>query len=1091
MADPTQRELEALSVPSDGSFRTRAAELLTGKAPPGVAPRGVAQGAINPITGLPEEVETLSTAGEPTVGEMGTEVGYGLLEGMTRTAPATTGGIVGFRTGMAMSRLMGPYAPLGVAGATVAGIGVGSLLGDNFDVKYPGVPRQDLVPYREGGKTWGDTIALAPIAFNIPVTQAERLSSAIRLVEPTAKKFGMAGAASASRFFTDVIAGMGRTAQAYPKSFLAAEVTSGAGAGLGGGMAESYAPGEPGTRLTSEIVGGVLAPSRLFIHVGSAKNLLGNIAAGFSKDAREVRAANKLYSILQDSGEDIDKVIRALEANVPAGATPTAAQKTGVRSLSILENTLARENAKYGGEIADQANKTLTAYQLLARNLDAIGTPQSLRAAAQLRQEAFNAMLDNRQGIALANAAQKIKAISKDTPEARQQIGEIVRDATYESLSDARKHERFLWDSAVNSLRTPTVVTTTERVPSKILGPGGKPLTTTREVSRVKYPTITPNSTGQKFLEEVLELDQTIYRNTVPKIVKDVMARIGVDDKAIALYRQGPYSVEFAETKKIPASFMPKMREIEIPDLINLRSNLLELSRNAAIKGDNNEARFYGNIANSMLDDLSKVKSTKLDEARDFSRTLNDYFTRSFAGKLLRKDSTGAMAYPPEVLVQRAYGAENDIVAQRMIDIENAVSMLGREYTDAVNKFGARSTQAQALKPLADLSADRVISIRDAHERVLRLAAAETIDPNTGRVSASRLARFVEKRRPLLDKLQITSDLTDVVKAENALKATMAGNSFMQKSLRDQTAFAQVLKFESPTMAIADALNSKTPVQAFSRITQLAKAGGPDASAGLKSSLYDYAFTKAGGDKGFSPQAFEDAFFKPIARGQPSIYNIMRSQGLMTLSEGKNLKRIIDPMLNVEKAIGDRRLLEGVIQGADAATELALRVVGARIGTTVSSGGPGSLIAASAGSKYMRQIFDKSPMLMVRGIIEESTKDPQMMALLLRKGVTEGEKLRLAQQMHSYLGAAGLNYERFTEPAPEPTVQAPAPVRSVTPRRQPATAPTRGVPGLNLGGAGPATLGPQPGAGGGAPAPAGSSSREALKRLFPFDTTLQ
>jgi hypothetical protein len=131
----------------------------------------------------------------------------------------------------------------------------------------------------------------------------------------------------------------------------------------------------------------------------------------------------------------------------------------------------------------------------------------------------------------------------------------------------------------------------------------------------------------------------------------------------------------------------------------------------------------------------------------------------------------------------------------------------------------------------------------------------------------------------------------------------------------------------------------------------------------------------------------------------------------------------------------------------------------------------------------MREMFDKSPMMMVRGIIEEATKDPQMMALLLRKGVTEGEKLRLARQMHAYLTAAGLNYERFTEPPPEPTVQAPPVQRSVTPRRQPATVSTRGVPGLNLGGGGPQTVGPQPAAGG--------NSREMLKRLFPFDTTIQ
>ena len=1067
MADDTLKQLEALSSPAGGG---RASELLTGKPPPGVAipSRGAAEGAINPITGMPETVEALSEAGEPTVGEKATEVGYGLLEGVSRTAPSVTGGMVGFRTGTALAPLMGPYAPLGIAGATVAGVGVGALIGNEFDIRYPGVARQDLVPYREGGKTWGDTIALAPIAFNIPVTQAQRVSEAIRLLEPTAAKFGMEGAARASRFLTDVTAAMGRTAQAYPKSFLAAEAISGAGAGIGGGMAEAYAPGEPGTRLASEIVGGVLAPSRLFIHMGSAKDLMGNIAASFSRDARESRAANKLRSILEDAGEDVDKVIRSLEANVPRGAQPTAGQKTGVRALSILENTLARENAKYGGEIADQGLKTLQAYTLLARNLEDVGSPQALRAAAELREEAFNAMLENRQSVALLNSAQKIQRISRDTPEARQQVGSIVRDATYEALSDARKHERFLWDRVAQEFEKP-------------VGQKGP----VRGVRPLVYKTIEPENTVRNFLDEVVKIDPAVYKNTVPKLVKDVMKQMGVDDTAIGVYRRGRYHPDYAETGKIPDRNMPSLVAMEVPNMVNLRSNLLDLARQASIKGETADARFYGSLADSMLQDLSKVKSTKLNEARDFSRTLNDYFTRSFAGEMLGKKATGAMAYPPEVLVQRAFGANNDLAAMRMAEIEDAVGLLGREYTDAVNKFGKRSQQAQSLKPLADLAENRVVSIRDAQERILRLAAAETIDPNTGRVSATRLSRFIEKRRPLLDKLQITSDLSDALKAENAIKATLSANSVLDKSLRNQTAFAQVLKFESPSMAIADALNSKFPVQSFSNVVKLAKAGGPDATAGLKSSLYDYAFTKAGGDRGFNAQAFENAFFSPIAQGQPSIYNILRSQGLMSISEGKNLKRIIDPMIRIEQSLGDRRLLDGVIQGADAATELALRIVGSRIGTTLSGGGTGELIAAGAGSRFMRQIFDKSPMLLVRGIIEESTKDPQMMALLLRRGQSEGEKLMLARQMHAYLTAAGLNYERFTEPGPEPTVQAPEPVRSFAPRRQPATASTRGVPGLNIGGGGP------PGLGGGAPAAGGGSSREMLQRLFPFDATLR
>ena len=165
--DDVRKQLEALSSPGGGD---RLSEILTGKAPPGVSgppPRGE-EGKINPITGLPEALESLSERAYPTVGQKATEVGYGLLEGMTRTSPSVTGGMLGFRTGTALAPLMGPYAPLGIAGATVAGAGAGALLGNEFDIRYPGVARQDLVPYREGGKTWGDTIALAPIAFGIP-----------------------------------------------------------------------------------------------------------------------------------------------------------------------------------------------------------------------------------------------------------------------------------------------------------------------------------------------------------------------------------------------------------------------------------------------------------------------------------------------------------------------------------------------------------------------------------------------------------------------------------------------------------------------------------------------------------------------------------------------------------------------------------------------------------------------------------------------------------------------------------------------------------------------------------------------------------
>jgi hypothetical protein len=238
----------------------------------------------------------------------------------------------------------------------------------------------------------------------------------------------------------------------------------------------------------------------------------------------------------------------------------------------------------------------------------------------------------------------------------------------------------------------------------------------------------------------------------------------------------------------------------------------------------------------------------------------------------------------------------------------------------------------------------------------------------------------------------------------------------------------------------------------------------------------------------FDVTKFRAALFEPLAKGQPSVLNMMRNEGLISNAEVKNLLSIIRPMEKIEKAMGTKQSMDEILQGADAVTELAMRVVGARIGSTASGGGPGSLIAASAGSKAVRNIFDKMPTMMIRGIIEEATKDPQMMAMLLKKGVTEGDRIQMARQLHGYLGAAGLNYAEFEEPVPTP---APAP-RGTSAQQQlrslPPAPAARGVPGLTQPPAGqaPKPAAPAPGPQSAAP----SESRKMLASLFPEDRML-
>jgi hypothetical protein len=239
---------------------------------------------------------------------------------------------------------------------------------------------------------------------------------------------------------------------------------------------------------------------------------------------------------------------------------------------------------------------------------------------------------------------------------------------------------------------------------------------------------------------------------------------------------------------------------------------------------------------------------------------------------------------------------------------------------------------------------------------------------------------------------------------------------------------------------------------------------------------------------------------------------------------------LINPMVKIETAVKNNIPLDDVIQGADAVTDLALRVVGARIGTAAAPGGPGSLIAASAGSKAVRQIFDQLPSATVRQILENAVKDPEAMAILLEKGRTQKQQIDIANRLLNYLGSMGvsvgksavtpaLNYIAPEEPRPSqlpPFARGPVPagmerlyysvgaegnnleVPPFTPegqaarqlrllpgdRRIPPKAPsTRGVPGLTD----QAPKPPGQGAGGSG-APTDANARSMFQSLFPFDS---
>lgn len=1089
MADPTEQKDEIVAA---------APELPPGLAPIGGTPSTrILSEPLSAAAKGPELPPGLE-ASRPTLTQRATEVGIGAAQGAARDTPVVAGAVTGLRLGMPMAAaaapFIGPFAGAIPLATTALGAGAGYLFGQELDRWFPAVAREDLVPYREGGKTFGSSIATAPAAFGLPQMTGNRVS----------------------RF----LSAYGETARRSPKAFLGTEAITAGSMGVAGGAAESYFPGQTGVRLGTELTAGVFTPSRLLLTaVDTASQALRSVGATAAQ--REAKTQDKATGVLLDLldkyKEDPATLITALRQQVPKGVMPTAGQKTGSLALINLEKTLSRYSPEFGGETANRGRQALEAYELLIENLNRLGNPEALKAAAQLRQDKFSALLDGRLAMADADAARKIANISKDTPEARRQIGQVVKLDTELALREARDIEGELWTSAINELTRPIATRVNRTVDVGWNRFTDKPVTKTFQETVLVPPSLRPSSTIETFLQRAAEVGPAVYDEVVPSSVRKIMESFGVDQAAIQRYRVGRNTEEYLTTGKVPSQFLPKGKDVQLGDLVSYRSDLLGLARRAASgqSPDLSNAEFYGRIADGILADLSTVKNPVLDQARSFSQALNDVFTRTFAktasesGDLTR---AGAERVPAEVLVTRAFGNNADVTIQRMEQVENAVKFLRTQYDDAVTKFGKNSDYAKYLKPMADLADQKVVSVQDAQNRVLRLLASRAIDTvydqgkgaYVQRLNTAKLTRFAQEFAPTLEKLGIMGDLRDATHAQNLLLQVQKQNNVMEKTLREQTAFAKVLSSENPTQVLGDVFNSNFPVKSFTHIVQLAKAGGPDAVNGLKSAVLDYAYTKAGGMANrFSPGAYRDALFEPLSRNQPSIVNMLRSSGAMSLTEVKDIMRLLQPMARIESAAKNGIPLEDVVKDADMLTVIAARYAAVHGASAIAPSGPGSLQVASMLSGAAKRLVDSLPNMTLRHVLENASKDPEMMALLLEKGRSAKQQGDIINRFLDKLGAMGvsigksaitpaLNYVSPEEPRPSQlrgNVQPPFTPEGQAARQLrtlPAAPASRGVPGLTdqkPGAPKPSGPGAQ-----GSGAPTNTNARSMLQSLFPFDT---
>ena len=1065
---------------------------------------------------LRENVPPLPASLTPTsgtVGEKTGQIGLGLAEGAVRYGPPAAAAALAFEKTLPIASMVPvPQARLIPFVAAAGAYGGTYALGDTLADFFPAPPREDLVPYREGAITAGGILTSAPTTLLISAPSA----------------IGITGGPG-SRIYK-LIEYTSQAARRNPKAYLGAEALTATAAGLAGGAAEAYYPGDTWVRFASEFGASVFTPGRLLLNgATTGYNVVKNlIAQKFSDSSVDINRANRLYGILDnvlkqskpiqeleelgtpDALRQADflreryykNLIRQLEADFPPEARPTAAQATGDPGLALLEESLARGDASFRARITDQAKSAFRAQLGLIRALQQIGSPVALREAAQMQAQLYDSMILGRIGMAEREAAAAVSKISRDSPQNRAMIGNIIKSNVEDALDEARDYEKLLWRQAYQQS---TKVQKGQIVPRQVV----------------------PKKTLTSFLDVVSNMTPERYA-AMPAEIRSIMERLGVTDYAIASYKRGMRTPEYLETGRVPDEylisgvrqarsykpvFLPLGNKTDVDELIRIRSDMLGWARDAASsKGQRspNDARIYGMLAESILDDFSQLTTTAYDRARSFSRSLNDNFTRSYARDITGVTKAGAERIPAEILVSRMFGRDSDLTYARMEQVEDAVGFFSQQF-DALSQqlaqlraakaparqIGIVKQQLEELRPMAELSQKRVISVTDAMDRVLRLAMTDPtiVNPQTGRVNAQALANWMTRNEATLNKFgSLKNDLKTALDAENAFAALNDPNSAAARQLRNQEDFAAVLAGgENPTAAVSDILASRTPVADLRKLIAVATKAGPTSQSalnGLKSSIFEWAYTKAGGTGNqFSVKAFDDNLFKPLAPGQPSIINLLRTQGLMTSDEVKNMRRILGTMRRIQDAKDNRVFIENVLSGANPLENFAVRWLALHGSSAAIPKGPGSLAAASAVSNTAQQLFNQMPRLNALAGLREAAENPKLMAALLRKGRTDQDKLAFLRDVQQQLNAAGIlvsTGQRALIPALNITEQRQADVeRRREEARRTRTAPpaptTRGVPGLT-----PPPAGGAPPAGGGG-APPTSQSRMMLQQLFPND----
>lgn len=456
----------------------------------------------------------------------------------------------------------------------------------------------------------------------------------------TAPMAEVPAASTAQRILDD----MARQTARRPVLSGAAELTGAAGAGAGRYIGEQDFGEGSWQAGVSELIGGVAGSMAPVTVVQTVPAGVGRTMDMFPI-ARTVKESTKRFFNLPESGttqravqkrlQEVTDLRKRLDSDDPAeaqaaaerlqqiqaglrGEDPsvlpeylTSAQRAGDEGIMSLAARARADNPQLLAHWRTQADENLAEIRARLQNLGADTSIDPADLSRQAQQD-----LDDMVVTAGANAQRKIASFRGRDALSRSEAGVVMRRELEDAYRGARAQERELWGA----------------VPEDMVMPA--------ENARARYLEL------RSQLGEITEAD-------MPEVARRYM---------------DPSSPE----TWLPPAQGDVQDVVTLKRLQELRSALMDEAANASsgIAPNRNRSRIAMRLADGILDDLQAVApqespgTAAFTAARDFSRHLNDRFTRGPVGEVLRMRPNRESVIPEEETLSRTLG-RGGIAAQR------------------------------------------------------------------------------------------------------------------------------------------------------------------------------------------------------------------------------------------------------------------------------------------------------------------------------------------------------------------------------------------------------------------------------------------